>query len=161
MNRPSATSPLRRAGLAGWTFSSTPPEWTRGTASTRSLRFASNSRRAASAASSGVTSASLTPPPAVLFDRLADLLARFENDLTDLRHDLFTRAGPGHPAGRVYANMRREDPVTVETAADPSAFPATASSPSSHGSAPTCSWSRRPSDGDCAAATSATPQLAP
>jgi DNA-binding IscR family transcriptional regulator len=57
-------------------------------------------------------------PPAVLFDRRADLLARFENDLTDLRHDVFTRAGLGHLAGRVYATMRHEDPVTVEDASD-------------------------------------------
>lgn len=57
-------------------------------------------------------------PPAVLFDRRADLLARFENDLSDLRHDLFTRAGLGHLAGRVYATMRHEDPVTTEEAAD-------------------------------------------
>ena len=57
-------------------------------------------------------------PPAVLFDRRADLMARFENDLADLRHDLFTRAGLGHLAGRIYATMRHEASVTIENASE-------------------------------------------
>jgi len=45
-------------------------------------------------------------PPAVLFDRRAELIRLLEQDLLDLHHDLFTRKGLGYQAGRVYATLR-------------------------------------------------------
>ncbi|MWV51516.1 hypothetical protein GRS96_19825 (plasmid) [Rathayibacter sp. VKM Ac-2803] len=56
-------------------------------------------------------------PPGQLFSERAILLDLIEHELTDARHDLFTRAGLGHLAGKVYALLRREASVTVEVTA--------------------------------------------
>jgi DNA-binding IscR family transcriptional regulator len=56
-------------------------------------------------------------PPTGLFDRRAELIMVLENTLVDARHDLFTRAGLGHLAGRTYALLRQHAALTVESAA--------------------------------------------
>jgi DNA-binding IscR family transcriptional regulator len=56
-------------------------------------------------------------PPTELFTARADLIATLEEQLTDQRHDLFTRAGLGHLAGKVYAMLRRIPTLTIDTAA--------------------------------------------
>lgn len=56
-------------------------------------------------------------PPTELFNTRADQVATLENLLTDQRHDLFTRAGLGHLAGKVYALLRQLPALTVESAA--------------------------------------------
>lgn len=56
-------------------------------------------------------------PPSEILDLRAGLVATLENQLTDQRHDLFTRAGLGHLAGKVYALLRQIPALTVETAA--------------------------------------------
>ncbi|TIH33804.1 hypothetical protein D4765_14065 [Subtercola vilae] len=56
-------------------------------------------------------------PPADLFNTRADQVATLENLLADQRHDLFTRAGLGHLAGKVYALLRQIPALTVESAA--------------------------------------------
>lgn len=56
-------------------------------------------------------------PPADLFNTRADQVALLEEELTDGRHDLFTRAGLGHLAGKVYAILRRHPSITVDSAA--------------------------------------------
>jgi DNA-binding MarR family transcriptional regulator len=55
-------------------------------------------------------------PPTVLFNIRTDLVARLEEQLTDQRHDLFTRAGLGHLAGKVYALLRTIPSITAESA---------------------------------------------
>jgi len=57
-------------------------------------------------------------PPAQLFDRRAALVHQIDIDLQDVTHDLFTRAGLGYQAGRVYASLRDAGPSTLEAAAD-------------------------------------------
>lgn len=56
-------------------------------------------------------------PPAELFNLRAALVTALENQLTDQRHDLFTRAGLGHLAGKIYALLRQIPALTVESAA--------------------------------------------
>jgi len=56
-------------------------------------------------------------PPDELFGRRAVLVSTLEHDLGDIRHDLFTRAGIGHLAGRVYAQLRNGASTTVDQAA--------------------------------------------
>ena len=56
-------------------------------------------------------------PPAELFNIRADQVATLEEQLTDQRHDLFTRAGLGHLAGKLYAMLRQFPALTVESAA--------------------------------------------
>ncbi|MEF2978108.1 hypothetical protein [Subtercola sp. YIM 133946] len=56
-------------------------------------------------------------PPAELFNTRVDQVATLENLLTDQRHDLFTRAGLGHLAGKIYAVLRQIPALTVESAA--------------------------------------------
>jgi hypothetical protein len=57
-------------------------------------------------------------PPAALFDRRTELVHQIEDDLHDVTHDLFTRAGLGYQAGRVYASLRTAGPTTLSAAAD-------------------------------------------
>jgi hypothetical protein len=52
-----------------------------------------------------------------LFNTRALLLARLENELTDQRHDVFTRPALGHLAGKLYALFAQHVSLTVETAA--------------------------------------------
>lgn len=56
-------------------------------------------------------------PPTDLFNVRADLVATIEEELTGQRHDLFTRAGLGHLAGKVYAILRQVSALTIESAA--------------------------------------------
>ena len=56
-------------------------------------------------------------PPTELFTERAALIAILEKQLTDQRHDLFTRAGLGHLAGKVYASLGQIPSMTVDTAA--------------------------------------------
>ncbi len=56
-------------------------------------------------------------PPTELFTVRADLVTTLEERLTDQRHDLFTRAGLGHLAGKVYATLRQFPSLTIDTAA--------------------------------------------
>lgn len=56
-------------------------------------------------------------PPTELFIARADLIATLELQLTDQRHDLFTRGGLGHLAGKVYAMLRQFPALTIDTAA--------------------------------------------
>ena len=56
-------------------------------------------------------------PLAELFNVRADQVAALEEQLTDQRHDLFTRAGLGHLAGKLYAMLRQFPALTVESAA--------------------------------------------
>ncbi|TQL46881.1 hypothetical protein [Subtercola boreus] len=56
-------------------------------------------------------------PPTELFNTRADQVATLEQLLTDQRHDLFTRAGLGHLAGKVYALLRHSPALTVDSAA--------------------------------------------
>lgn len=57
------------------------------------------------------------PRPPDLFNQRAILVAQFTTALTDARHDLFTRAGLGHLAGRTWAELRHHDSVTPSTLA--------------------------------------------
>ncbi|MCM6761272.1 hypothetical protein NB037_02460 [Rathayibacter sp. ZW T2_19] len=56
-------------------------------------------------------------PPGQVFSERAVFLDLLEKDLTDARHDLFTRSGLGHLAGKVYALLGREASVTVDSTA--------------------------------------------
>jgi hypothetical protein len=56
-------------------------------------------------------------PPAELFGTRVFLITQLEHQLTDQRHDLFTRPGLGHLAGKLYALLRRIPALTVESAA--------------------------------------------
>jgi len=55
--------------------------------------------------------------PRELFAHRAELVNVLEHELTDQRHDLFTRKGLGHLAGRVYATLGQHTSLTVDTAA--------------------------------------------
>jgi len=54
---------------------------------------------------------------AEIFNARALLVSELEGQLTDQRHDLFTRRGLGHLAGKLYALLKHYPSVTVETAA--------------------------------------------
>jgi hypothetical protein len=56
-------------------------------------------------------------PPAELFVLRTALVDILESQLTEQRHDIFTRAGYGHLAGRIYAVMGNRGTLTVESAA--------------------------------------------
>jgi Predicted transcriptional regulator len=56
-------------------------------------------------------------PPTDLFNIRADQVSTLEEQLTDQRHDLFTRAGLGHLAGKLYATLRQFPALTIESAA--------------------------------------------
>ncbi|RIJ24797.1 hypothetical protein DZF93_11355, partial [Clavibacter michiganensis subsp. insidiosus] len=56
-------------------------------------------------------------PPAELFAHRAELVALLEHELVDQRHDLFTRPGLGHLAGRLYATLGQHTALTVDGAA--------------------------------------------
>jgi DNA-binding IscR family transcriptional regulator len=56
-------------------------------------------------------------PPTELFTTRALLIRQLEEQLLDQRHDLFTRAGLGHAAGKVYALLRTTPIATVEVLA--------------------------------------------
>ena len=56
-------------------------------------------------------------PPTDLFARRALLVAELESQLVDARHDLFTRGGLGHLAGRLYAESAGERQITPLRAA--------------------------------------------
>ncbi|WP_228512741.1 hypothetical protein [Clavibacter sp. VKM Ac-2872] len=56
-------------------------------------------------------------PPSELFAHRGELVARLERELTDQRHDLFTRSGLGHLAGRLYATLGQHASLTVNSAA--------------------------------------------
>jgi hypothetical protein len=56
-------------------------------------------------------------PPSELFAHRAELVALLEHELTDQRHDLFTRPGLGHLAGRLYATFGQHASLTVDSAA--------------------------------------------
>lgn len=58
-----------------------------------------------------------TRPPADLFLHRAALIQDLEGQLTDSRHDLFTRDGLGRLAGRLYGLLRELPALTVDTAA--------------------------------------------
>ena len=54
---------------------------------------------------------------AELFNTRTHLVAVLEEQLTDQRHDLFTRGGLGHLAGKLYALLRQYPSLTVDSAA--------------------------------------------
>ncbi|WP_228515980.1 hypothetical protein [Agreia pratensis] len=56
-------------------------------------------------------------PPTELFNVRADFLTTLERQLTDGRHDLFTRPGLGHLAGQLYALLAQHPSLTVQSAA--------------------------------------------
>jgi len=56
-------------------------------------------------------------PPAELFTLRTALVHRIEDQLTDQLHDLFTRKGLGHLAGRLYALLRDHAFLTIDSAA--------------------------------------------
>nr|WP_255498581.1 hypothetical protein [Cryobacterium sp.] len=59
----------------------------------------------------------VTRSAAELFNTRAALVAQLEAQLTDQRHDLFTRRGLGHLAGKLYALLKQHPSLTVDTAA--------------------------------------------
>ena len=54
---------------------------------------------------------------AELFNTRTHLVALLEEQLTDQRHDLFTRRGLGHLAGKLYALLRQHPSLTIDSAA--------------------------------------------
>jgi len=56
-------------------------------------------------------------PPSALFNLRTSLVTTLEQQLTDGRHDLFTRPGLGHLAGKVYALLAQHPALTLDTAA--------------------------------------------
>ena len=56
-------------------------------------------------------------PPTELFNLRAEYVTTLERQLTDGRHDLFTRPGLGHLAGQVYALLAQHPYLTIDTAA--------------------------------------------
>ncbi|TFB90013.1 hypothetical protein E3O10_07435 [Cryobacterium luteum] len=56
-------------------------------------------------------------PPPELFTLRAALVRTIENQLTDQLHDLFTRQGLGHLAGRIYTLLREHASLTIDSAA--------------------------------------------
>lgn len=61
----------------------------------------------------------ITPaPPAELFASRRELLERLEKGLVDQRHDLFTRGGLGHTAGRIYSSLSGDLAMSVRELAN-------------------------------------------
>nr|WP_081882470.1 hypothetical protein [Cryobacterium sp. MLB-32] len=56
-------------------------------------------------------------PPSELFNLRLSLVTTLERQLTDGRHDLFTRPGLGHLAGKAYALLAQHPALTLEAAA--------------------------------------------
>lgn len=56
-------------------------------------------------------------PPTGLFNAREGLLDRLESELTEGRHDLFTRNGIGHAAGKVYALLKEYQDLTIAAVA--------------------------------------------
>ena len=56
-------------------------------------------------------------PPSELFNLRRSLVATLERQLTDGRHDLFTRPGLGHLAGKVYVLLAQHPALTIDVAA--------------------------------------------
>lgn len=56
-------------------------------------------------------------PPSELFNRRAEFVTLLERQLTDGRHDLFTRPGLGHTAGQLYALLGQHASLTIGSAA--------------------------------------------
>jgi hypothetical protein len=56
-------------------------------------------------------------PPTEIFLQRTVLVRSIEDQLTDQLHDLFTRKGLGHLAGRLYALLREHASLTIESAA--------------------------------------------
>lgn len=56
-------------------------------------------------------------PPDGLFARRLELVGMLELQLTEQRHDVFTRGGLGHLAGRFYALLGKYESLSVEDAA--------------------------------------------
>lgn len=56
-------------------------------------------------------------PRGEIFSTRAVLISRLETQLTDQRHDLFTRTGLGHLAGKLYALLRQHPELTRDDAA--------------------------------------------
>lgn len=56
-------------------------------------------------------------PPSELFNLRLSLVTRLERQLTDGRHDLFTRPGLGHLAGKVYALLAQHPALTIDMSA--------------------------------------------
>ena len=56
-------------------------------------------------------------PPTELFNLRAEYVTTLERQLTDGRHDLFTRPGLGHLAGQLYALLAQHPFLTIDTAA--------------------------------------------
>jgi hypothetical protein len=56
-------------------------------------------------------------PPAAIFGQRSTLINHLEQQLIDQKHDLFTRNGIGHLAGRLYALFAEMPSLTIETAA--------------------------------------------
>ncbi|MEO7018425.1 MAG: hypothetical protein ABI067_18095 [Leifsonia sp.] len=56
-------------------------------------------------------------PPTELFNLRAEFVTTLERQLTDGRHDLFTRPGLGHTAGQLYALLAQHVSLTIESAA--------------------------------------------
>jgi DNA-binding IscR family transcriptional regulator len=56
-------------------------------------------------------------PPTELFNLRAEYVTTLERQLTDGRHDLFTRSGLGHLAGQLYALLAQHPALTIDSAA--------------------------------------------
>jgi len=56
-------------------------------------------------------------PPTEIYTHRAELIRILEDQLTDQRHDLFTRHGIGHTAGQLYALLHRTGALTISSAA--------------------------------------------
>ncbi|MFZ4896427.1 hypothetical protein ACL9RL_18445 [Plantibacter sp. Mn2098] len=56
-------------------------------------------------------------PPSEIFAKRTSLVRQLEDELTDGRHDVFTRAGLGHVAGKVYGALRNIGQVSREDVA--------------------------------------------
>jgi DNA-binding IscR family transcriptional regulator len=56
-------------------------------------------------------------PPTELFNLRAEFVTTLERQLTDGRHDLFTRPGLGHLAGQLYALLAQHPSLTIDSAA--------------------------------------------
>ena len=56
-------------------------------------------------------------PPSEHFNLRSSLVALLERQLTDGRHDLFTRPGLGHLAGKVYGLLAQHPALTIDMAA--------------------------------------------
>jgi hypothetical protein len=56
-------------------------------------------------------------PPSELFNLRAEFVTTLERQLTDGKHDLFTRPGLGHTAGQLYALLAQHASLTIDSAA--------------------------------------------